>query len=58
MYRVDFDTERTVTPVLREDGTVYFEQTRRPLSERVCQWTIGLLWFLVAVVLVGTITTF
>ena len=57
MYREYLRTERTVTPVLREDGTVYFHE-RRPISERLCEWTLGFLWFLVGVVLVGTVFSF
>jgi hypothetical protein len=50
-------THRTLNPILREDGTVYFDidQASRPISERLCQWSLALLWFLAAGVLVAAI---
>jgi len=39
----------------REDGTVYFQNVSRPISERLYEWTLPVLWSLVAVVLVGAI---
>jgi hypothetical protein len=56
MYRDPFQMDRTVTPVLRDDGTVYFQRVRKPISERVCEWTLGILWFAVAAVLVATVS--
>lgn len=50
-----FGTETTVIPVLREDGTVYFRYAPKPISVRVCDWTLAFLWVLVPVVVVATI---
>ena len=44
----------TVVPVLRDDGTVYFEYTGASINERLCQWGVGFLWFLVFAVIVST----
>jgi hypothetical protein len=44
----------TVVPVLRDDGTVYFEYTGGSINERLCQWGVGFLWFLVFAVIVST----
>ena len=49
--------DQTVTPVLRDDGTVYFAYAGKPISERLCEWTLGALWFLVLVVIVTTMLT-
>jgi hypothetical protein len=49
-----FPKQRTVTPILREDGTIYFRNASKPISEWLCEWTLPVLWFLVALVLVGT----
>ena len=56
MYRDPFEMDRTVTPVLRDDGTVYFQRVRKPISERLCEWTLGILWFLVGAVLIATVS--
>lgn len=45
----------TVIPVLRDDGTVYFEYTGRSISERLWQWGVGFLWFLVFAVIISTL---
>jgi hypothetical protein len=45
----------TVIPVLREDGTVYFQYTGKSINERLCQWGVAILWFLVLAVLVGAL---
>jgi hypothetical protein len=42
----------TVSAILREDGTVYFHYTGRTINERLCEWTLALLWFLVLAVIV------
>ncbi len=44
----------TVVPILRDDGTVYFD-TRSGITERLCQWGVGFLWFLVVAVIVSTL---
>jgi hypothetical protein len=54
MGRTNSDST-TVIPVLREDGTVYFEYTGRSITERLCQWGVGFLWFLVLAVIVSTL---
>jgi hypothetical protein len=41
--------------VLREDGTVYFQYTGKSINERLCQWGVAILWFLVLAVLVGAL---
>jgi hypothetical protein len=45
----------TVIPILREDGTVYFEYTGKRINERLFQWGVGFLWFLVVAVIVSTL---
>ena len=45
----------TVYPILREDGTVYFHRVGKPLSERLCDWTLAFLWFLVPAVPVAVL---
>jgi hypothetical protein len=45
----------TVVPVLREDGTVYFEQVGRTINARLCDWGVGVLWFFVLAVIVSTL---
>jgi hypothetical protein len=30
--------------VTRGDGTVYFKYPPRPMSERICHWTLVALW--------------
>ena len=57
MSRTRFGTARTVTSILREDGTVYFDvqYAPKPLSEKLCEWTLALLWFLVVAVLVAAV---
>ena len=45
----------TVIPILREDGTVYFEYTGKTINERLCEWGVGFLWFLVFAVIVSTL---
>lgn len=50
MARIRPKADTTVIPILR-DGIVYFRYFRyagRTLSERLCQWTLGFLWLLVA----------
>ena len=54
MARTNSDST-TVIPILRDDGTVYFEYTRRSINERLCQWGVGFLWFLVLAVIVSTL---
>ena len=56
MYRDPLQMDRTVMPVLRDDGTVYFERVRKPISERLCEWTLAVLWALVGAVLIATIS--
>ena len=55
MARIRSDDETTVIPVLREDGTVYFQYRARTLGERLCQWTLALLWLLAAGVAVAAL---
>ena len=45
----------TVVPILRDDGTVYFEHTGGRIAERLCQWGVGFLWFLVVAVIISTL---
>jgi len=44
--------QRSVTAIVREDGTVYFNAAK-PLSERVLEWTTAALWLLAIVVALG-----
>jgi len=46
----------TLIPVLRDDGTVYFEAASKPIDERLCEWTVSLLWVLMLGVIVLTLT--
>ena len=57
MARARTADQTTVTPVLRDDGTVYFAYAGKPISERLCEWTLGALWFLVLAVIVTTMLT-
>lgn len=45
----------TLTPVLRDDGTVYFESGPRPIDERLCEWAVSILWVLMLAVIVVTL---
>ena len=45
----------SVVPVLREDGTVYFQYTGKGIKERLCEWGVGFLWVLVLAVIVSTL---
>ena len=44
--------QTTITPILRNDGTVHFQYAGRPLEQRLCQWTTALLWLLALAVIV------
>ncbi|HZO04697.1 MAG TPA: hypothetical protein VFB93_26200 [Burkholderiales bacterium] len=56
MARTVYGSARSVTSILREDGTVYFavQYAPKPVSERVLDWTLAGLWLMVAAVLVAT----
>ena len=54
MARVRSAGETTVIPVLREDGTVYFQYQAKTLNQRLCEWTLGTLWLLMLAVIVST----
>ena len=45
----------TVIPILREDGTVYFEYTGKTINARLFDWGVGFLWFLVVAITVSTL---
>jgi hypothetical protein len=45
----------TVIPILREDGTVYFEYAGKTIHARLCQWGVGFLWFLVIAITISTL---
>lgn len=55
-----FGIDVTVTQVPRDDGTVHYrlDYVTKPLSERVCDWTVASLWMAAGAVLVGTALTF
>ena len=53
MSRVRTAGETTIIPVLRDDGTVYFHYEAKTLNERLCQWTLGALWFAMFAVIVS-----
>jgi hypothetical protein len=55
MAKAHSATETTVTPMLREDGTVYFRYAGKPINERLRGWALAFLWFLVPVVIVATL---
>jgi hypothetical protein len=50
----DLGTTTAVTPVLGQDGVVYFDyvpipiRKAKPITERQCQWTLAFLWALAA----------
>ena len=46
----------TLIPLLRDDGTVYFESAARPIDERLCEWAVSALWVLMLAVIVITLT--
>ena len=46
----------TLIPLLREDGTVYFESASKPIDERLCEWAVSALWVLMLAVIVITLT--
>lgn len=46
-----FGIDTTVITLLREDGTVHFRRAPRPIIERLCEWTLIVLWLLVPVVI-------
>lgn len=56
MAKVRSAEQTTVIPVLRDDGTVYFAYAGKTISERLCEWTLGALWFLVLAVIVTVLT--
>jgi len=58
MTRGTLGSETTVIPILREDGTVYFQYGTKTTGERLCEWTLASLWLLVIVVTVGTLLWF
>ena len=45
----------TVIPLLRDDGTVYFEYGPRPMQERICAWALVALWLLMLAVIAITL---
>ena len=60
-----FATRTAVTPVLGENGVVYFEHVPmptgrdpKPVTERLCQWTLVFLWSLVPVVAFAALLAF
>jgi len=55
MAKAHSGDEATVIPVLREDGTVYFHYVAKTTNERLRDWTLAFLWFLVPVVTVATL---
>jgi hypothetical protein len=53
----DLATPTAVAPIMGEDGVVYFQhvpmptgEQPKPVTERLCQWTLVFLWSLVPVV--------
>lgn len=52
MGRKRFGGDTTVSPVLGNDGRVYFDLTRKPASERIVESVIGVLWGSVAIVII------
>ena len=55
MEKAHSAAETTVIPVLRDDGTVYFKYVRKTIDERLCEWAVAFLWFLVLAVIVATV---
>jgi hypothetical protein len=56
MARPDPGSRTTVIPILRDDGTVYFQYAGKSLTERVCDWTLAFLCFLVLAIIATTAT--
>jgi hypothetical protein len=52
MARMPSAMQTTITPILRNDGTVHFQYAGRPLEQRLCEWTTALLWVLTLAVIV------
>jgi len=47
---------RSVSAIMREDGTVYFHvQPSRPIIERVLEWGTALLWFFAFAILIASL---
>ena len=47
---------RSVTAVMRDDGTVYFDiEATKPVGDLILECVTGVLWFSVIAVLVATI---
>ena len=45
----------TLVPVLRDDGTVYFQPPPKPIDERLCDWALSALWAAMLAVIVITL---
>ncbi len=54
MARTD-SASTTVIPVLREDGTVYFDYAGKTIHQRLGEWILAVLWSVVAGVIVATL---
>jgi hypothetical protein len=50
-----FGVDTSITPILRQDGTVHFRYPPKPVVERLCEWSLAFLWILVPVVVIATI---
>lgn len=42
--------ETTVTPILRQDGTVHFRYAGKTMAARLRDWTLAFLWVLIPAV--------
>ena len=54
MPKANSGTE-TLIPLLRDDGTVYFQPASKPIDERLCEWAVSVLWILMLGVILGTL---
>lgn len=52
MARPPSTMQTTITPILRNDGTVHFQYAGRSLEQRLCEWTTALLWLVTFAVIV------
>jgi hypothetical protein len=53
MNKAPSEARVAVIPILRDDGTVYFQYASKTFGERLCEWTLALLWVSAAAVTIA-----